>query len=341
MIQRAGAAIERAARAQARLIDDLLDVSRIAAGKLRMELQTVRLAAIVRAAAEEVGPSATRKHIDLALEIDERMAPVSGDPIRLQQVVWNLLTNAIKFTPEGGHVFVTVDAAADRGRIRVLDTGAGIEPGFLPHIFDRFTQENREITRNHSGLGLGLSLVRYLAEAHGGTVQAESAGKGQGATFTVLLPLMKAAAGELEPALSSPAPPAMTIEHARVLIVEDDPGTRDAITQMLGMWGAMIQSAGSAVDAMACFEEFRPELLVCDIAMPDEDGCSLLRRIRGLGPEHGGDVPALALTALASDEDRRRSAEAGFQVHLAKPVDVDRLVAALASIRTNPSHTGR
>jgi two-component system CheB/CheR fusion protein len=341
LIQRAGESIERAARAQAQLIDDLLDVSRIAAGKLRMELQTVRLAVIVRAAAEVVGPSAARKHIELELEIDDALAPVAGDPTRLQQVIWNLLTNAIKFTPEGGRVVVTVDAAADRGRIRVRDTGAGIEPGFLPQIFDRFTQEDRELTRRHGGLGLGLSLVRHLVEAHGGTVEVESAGKGQGSTFTVLLPLMKTSAGELGPAQPSPGPPAaVTIEGARILIVEDDPGTREALTQMLAMWGAVVRSAGSAVDAMACFEEFRPELLVSDIAMPDEGGGSLLGRIRALGPERGGDVPALALTALASDEDRRRSAEAGFQLHMAKPVDIDRLVTALASMRTNPIRTG-
>ena len=178
--------------------------------------------------------------------------------------------------------------------------------------------------------------MRHLVEAHGGTVQAESAGKGQGSTFTVLLPLMKTSAGELEPAPLSPGhPAAATIEGARVLIVEDDPGAREALTQMLGLRGAVVRSAGSAVDAMACFEEFRPELLVSDIAMPDEDGCSLLHRIRALGAERGGDVPALALTALASDEDRRRSAEAGFQVHLAKPVEIDHLVAVLASMRAD------
>ncbi|HEX7843222.1 MAG TPA: CheR family methyltransferase [Kofleriaceae bacterium] len=331
VVQKSVEAIERAAQAQAQLIDDLLDISRIVAGKLRMEQQTVSLAAVARAAAEVVGPSAARKHIALALELDDTLAPVAGDPARLQQVVWNLLTNAIKFTPEGGRVIVTVDAVADRGRIRVRDTGVGIESSFLPHIFDRFSQENHEITRSYGGLGLGLSLVRYLTEAHGGTIQAESGGKGQGSTFTVLLPLMKTAAARVEPAQPSPEhPAAATIAGARVLIVEDDPGAREALAQMLGMASAVVRSAGSAADAMTCFEEFRPELLVCDIAMPDEDGYSLLHRIRALGPERGGEVPALALTALASDEDRRRSAEAGFQVHMAKPVDLDRLVSALA-----------
>lgn len=340
-IQKAGRAIERAARAQAQLIDDLLDVSRIAAGKLRMELQTVRLPAIVRAAAEVVGPSAAQKHIELALELDEALAPVSGDPTRLQQVVWNLLANAIKFTPSGGRVIVTVDSVADRGRLRVRDTGIGIEPSFLPHIFDRFSQEDREITRSHGGLGLGLSIVRYLIEAHGGTLQVESEGKGKGATFTVLIPLMKAheqVAGQGPPAPEHLA--ATTITNTRVLIVEDDPGTRDALTDMLGLTGAVVRSAPSAVDAITCLEEFRPELLVCDIAMPDEDGYSLLRRIRALGPARGGDVPALALTALASDEDRRHAAEAGFQMHMAKPVDIGRLVAALAQLRASSVSAG-
>jgi two-component system CheB/CheR fusion protein len=335
MVQKSVEAIGRAAEAQAQLIDDLLDISRIVAGKLRMELQTVSLAAIARAAAEVVGPSAARKHVELALELDDTLAPVAGDPTRLQQVVWNLLANAVKFTPEGGRVTVTVDAAADRGRIRVRDTGVGIESSFLPHIFDRFSQENREITRSYGGLGLGLSLVRSLTEAHGGTVQVESGGKGQGSTFTVLLPLMKATAVRVEPAHPSPEHPAATIAGARVLIVEDDPGAREALAQMLGLVGASVRSAASAADAMACFEEYRPELLVCDIAMPDEDGYSLLRRIRALGPERGGEVPALALTALASDEDRRRSAEAGFQVHMAKPADIGRLVSALARMSAN------
>jgi two-component system CheB/CheR fusion protein len=341
MVQKSVEAIERAARAQAQLIEDLLDISRIAAGKLRMELQAVSLPRIVRAAAEIAGPAAARKHIELELHVDDELASVPGDPARLQQVVWNLLTNAIKFTPDGGRVTVTVDAMADRGRIRVQDMGIGIEPDFLPHIFDQFSQEDREITRSQGGLGLGLSLVRHLVEAHGGTVQAESAGKGKGSTFTVLIATMGAHGEVAEHEPPAPgAPAATTIADARVLIVEDDSGTRDAVTQMLCLSGAVIRSAASAADAMTCFEEFRPDLLVCDIAMPDEDGYSLLRRIRALGPERGGDVPAIALSALAGDDDRRRSAQAGFQVHMAKPVEVARLVVALAQLRTNPVSVG-
>jgi two-component system CheB/CheR fusion protein len=340
-VQKSAEAIEHAARAQAQLIEDLLDISRIVAGKLRMELQTVSLPPIVRAAAEIAGPAAARKHLEIELHVDDALAPVSGDPARLQQVVLNLLTNAIKFTPDGGRVTVTVDAVEHRGRIRVQDTGIGIEPGFLPHIFDRFSQEDRELTRSQGGLGLGLGIVRYLVEAHGGTVRAESAGKGKGSTFTVLIALMRAhgeMADEERPAPGQPA--ATTIADARVLIVEDDSGTRDALTRILRLTGAVIRTAASAADAMTCFAEFHPDLLVCDIAMPDEDGHSLLRRIRALGPERGGDVPALALSALAGDDDRRRSAEAGFQMHMAKPVEVARLVAALAQLRASPVSVG-
>lgn len=336
-VHKSAEAIERAARAQAQLIEDLLDISRIVAGKLRMELQTVSLPPIVRAAAEIAGPATARKHLELELHVDEALAPVSGDPARLQQVVLNLLTNAIKFTPDRGRVTVTVDAVENCGRIRVQDTGIGIEPGFLPHIFDRFSQEDRELTRRQGGLGLGLSLVRHLVEAHGGTVQAESAGKGKGSMFTVLIPLMEMHGRVAEGAQPERGQPAATsIADARVLIVEDDPGTRDALTRMLRLTGAVIRTAASAADAMTCFAEFHPDLLVCDIAMPDEDGYSLLRRIRALGPERGGDVPALALSALAGDDDRRQSAEAGFQMHMAKPVEVARLVAALGQLRTNP-----
>jgi two-component system CheB/CheR fusion protein len=340
-VQKSVEAIERAAKAQAQLIEDLLDISRIVAGKLRMELQTVSLPRIVRAAAELTVPAAARKQIELALHVDDALAPVPGDPARLQQVVLNLLTNAIKFTPEGGRVTVRVDAVEDRGRIRVQDTGVGIEPGFLPHIFDRFSQEDREITRSQGGLGLGLSLVRFLVEAHGGSVQAESEGRGKGSTFTVLIAMMAAHEGAAEAGRPAPgASPATALADARVLIVEDDPGTRDALTRMLGLTGAVIRSAASAADAMTCFEEFRPDLLVCDIAMPDEDGYSLLRRIRALGSERGGGVPALALSALAGEDDRRRSVQAGFQIHMAKPVEVARLVAALAQLRTDPVNAG-
>ncbi|MCW5802862.1 MAG: PAS domain-containing protein [Deltaproteobacteria bacterium] len=332
--QRAGEAISRAARAQAQLIDDLLDVSRIVAGKLRMDMQPTSLTSTAREAIEVVRAAAERKDITLESHLDDTIPTCAGDPARLQQVLWNLLTNAIKFTPEHGRVVVTVDADGDRGRIRVQDNGVGIEPSFLPHVFQRFRQEDRVLTRTVGGLGLGLGLVRYVVEAHGGTVEVESPGKGKGATFTVLIPLVKAQPARVARGWGAPARGAAeALEGVRILVVEDDPGTRETLVTMLRMTGAEVRAVASASTAMTCLGELRPELLVCDIAMPEEDGYSLIARIRALGPAGGGDVPALALTALAGDEDRRRAAEAGFQMHMAKPVDIGRLVTALAQLR--------
>jgi two-component system CheB/CheR fusion protein len=324
----------RAVKAQAQLIDDLLDVSRIATGKLKMDLQIVNLASVVRAAVESVAPTAALKQLAIQLELDDSMPPVAGDPIRLQQVVTNLLTNALKFTPEHGRVTVTVDAVEGRGRIRVTDTGVGIDPQFLPDIFHSFSQEVRGQTRTHGGLGLGLAIVQHLVEAHGGTVRAESAGKGTGATFSVILPLLTKP--EMHPGGNSGGPAAGktigSISGVRVLVVEDDSPTREALAQMLSQLGAEVQSAESAAAGMEAFGRVKPDLLVCDVAMPDEDGYSLLRRIRELGRDRGGDVPAVALTALAGPEDRQQALEAGFQEHMPKPVDIQRLVAALARL---------
>jgi two-component system, chemotaxis family, CheB/CheR fusion protein len=345
-IRRSGEAIERAARAQAQLIDDLLDVSRILAGKLKVELRPVGLAAIAQAAVETVGAAAAMNQVDLEVRFDDSRPTVSGDPMRLQQVVSNLLTNAIKFTSERGRVIVTVDSVDGHGRIRVADTGIGIEAAFLPHIFNRFSQEDRGLTRTHGGLGLGLAIVRHVVEVHGGTIQAESPGADQGSTFTLLLPLLPARSklesvsapavgGDL--AAAAPAPAVDGIKDARVLVVEDDPAMRDALSEMLGANGADVRAAASPQHAMKIFEEFRPALLVCDIAMPEEDGYSFLGRVRALGSTRGGNVPALALTALAGEEDRRRAFAAGFQVFLAKPVDSDELVAALTALLERPA----
>lgn len=333
-LRKIGDAIEQATNAQAQLIDDLLDISRIVTGKLKMELRAIHLASIVKTAVDTVGPTADKKHLEMEVHLDDALPPVSGDPLRLQQVISNLLTNAVKFTPERGRVTVTLDAAEGRGRIRVTDTGVGIEPDFLPHLFDGFSQEERGETRKHGGLGLGLAIVRYLVEAHGGTVRAESAGRGKGATFTVTLPLMtKSEARHRGDEREAPVEEFVgDIKSVRILVVEDDPATRDALTEMLSLSEAEVRSADSAASAMRLFEAFRPELLVCDIAMPDEDGYSLLRRIRALGAKRGGDVPAVALTALASEDDRRRAFEAGFQLHMAKPVDIAHLVQALAKL---------
>jgi two-component system CheB/CheR fusion protein len=334
-LQKAAESIERASKAQAQLIEDLLDISRIVTGKLKMEMQEVGLAAVVRAAIETVRPIAMEKQITLDVGLDESLELASGDSMRLQQAVWNLLTNAIKFTPVRGRVRVTLDAAGGWGRIRVSDTGIGIEPAFLPVIFKRFSQEDRGDTRSHGGLGLGLPIMRYVVESHGGSVQAESAGKGQGSTFTILLPIIDrqaVAASRSRRSIAEGETTEVKIEEMRVLVVEDDGATRDAMTEMLRLTGADVRAADSAAAAMMIFERWRPELLVCDIAMPTEDGCSLLGRIRALGPGRGGDIPAVALTALAGEDDRRRVLEAGFQAHMPKPVDIDQLVATLTGL---------
>ncbi|HEY3452348.1 MAG TPA: ATP-binding protein, partial [Myxococcales bacterium] len=339
-LERASEAIERAAKAQAQLIDDLLDVSRIASGKLKVEFQVVNLAGIVGNAVETVRPAAEKKSLKLEVAVDESAPPVSGDPARLQQVVLNLLTNAIKFTSAGGRVSLALDWDGDHARIRVSDTGSGIEPDFLPYVFDTFAQADPTRTRTHGGLGLGLSISRYLVERHGGTIRAESPGKGAGTTVTVSLPVLERA--RQEAILPHRGPLAQTalreLRGVKLLIVEDDPGTREALAEMLSLYGVEIKTAASAAEAMEVFEGFAPQVLLCDIAMPDEDGVSLLRRIRALGPYRHGDVPAVALTALAGEEDRQRSLSAGFQLHLVKPLGIDHLVEVLATLLQREGH---
>jgi two-component system CheB/CheR fusion protein len=338
-IRRAGEAIERAVKVQMRLVDELLDISRIITGKFQMELQLVDLATVVRTALDTVSAMADKKSVALESILDESVGRVSGDPARLQQTVWNLLVNAINFTPQGGRVTIALEPVDGRARIQVRDTGVGIEQEFLPHIFDRFVQAERTITRSQGGLGLGLAIVRHLVSMHGGTVLAESAGKDKGATFTVTLPLIKArpAIGPAE----SPMPSGRDLLEVgkpaelngmRMLVVDDDPESLEALVEILSQAGAEVRTAASAAEAMRVLEEFEPQVLVSDIAMPREDGYSLLRRIRALGPEQGGDIPALALTALAGEDDRQRALSAGFQMHLAKPVDFDRLEAALMEL---------
>jgi two-component system CheB/CheR fusion protein len=331
---------------QVQLIEDLLDVSRIVAGKLKLDTEAVYLGAVVKATLDGVGVPAQRKSIDIRVALDEAIGPVSGDAMRLQQVVSNLLINAIKFTPERGRVTVTLDRMDGHARLRVSDTGVGIEPAFLPHVFNRFAQEDSSNTRTYGGLGLGLAIVRHLVELHGGTVQAESPGKGQGTTLSVMLPLMMVLhRNELgtdgPPALVGP-PPAdrrhaanddRQLGDLRVLVVDDDAGTRDALAELLNHRGAQVVTAASAEEAMAAVQEFEPEVLVCDIAMPGEDGYTFIRKLRALPHSRGGGTPALALTALAGDDDYRRALAAGFQLHVTKPIDMDRLVDAIGTVR--------
>ncbi|HEX6275520.1 MAG TPA: CheR family methyltransferase [Polyangiaceae bacterium] len=336
-LERVGAAIERGTRMQVQLIDDLLDVSRIVAGKLNVELKVVDLCAVVRTALEGVSRAARKKNIRLEVALDETVGAVAGDVMRLAQVVSNLLTNAMKFTPDGGRVAVTVDSQDGFARLEVADTGAGIEAEFLPHVFNRFSQQDNSNTRIHGGLGLGLAIVRHLVEQHDGTVRAESAGPGKGATFCVRIPLMKVQQPSVEPLSSrrvdSDHPREYTqVPGLRVLVVDDDAATREAVAEMLREMGAEVKLAESAAQAIALVGSFRPEVLLCDIAMPGEDGYTFMRKLRALGVDDGGGTPALALTALGTEEDSRRALAAGFQLHLTKPVDIDGLSRAVVDL---------
>jgi PAS domain S-box-containing protein len=332
-IHTAAEAIERSARVQARLIDDLLDVSRIVTGKLTMRVAGVNLIGVGRAALDAVHESAERKRVEIIPDFEPRVSLVLGDAERLQQVVVNLLVNAIKFTPTGGNVRLRVGQRGDRIRIEVEDTGIGIDPGFLPHLFERFSQADRSMTRSSGGLGLGLSIAQSIVQSHHGTLVAKSPGRGRGATFTITLPVGAAAPAGAERARVQQSDfEASKIRGTRLLVVEDDASTRETLTDVLTHAGADVRGADGGDAAMQLLSEFHPDVLVCDIAMPQEDGCALLRRIRARGHDEGGDVRALALTAFASEEDRQRTREAGFETHLVKPVDIDQLLNAVSAL---------
>ncbi len=338
-VRRAGEGIEAGVRMQVQLIDDLLDVSRIVTGKLSMDFQPVDLVTLITRVVDAMSLAIERKSLKLELDLlpGESLALVGGDEVRLQQVVTNLLTNAIKFTPRLGTVTLSLAVADGDAVIRVKDTGMGIDSAFLPNVFNRFTQENSTSTRAYGGLGLGLAIVRHLVELHRGTVIAQSPGTGMGATFTVTLPLMNAQHGtpgrpKLAAARASLDPAALT--GLRILVTDDDRGTREAVADMLEQMGADVWIARSAAEAMKAIEEFRPQLLLSDIAMPGEDGYAFIRKVRALGVEHSGNIPALALTALAREEDREHALAAGYQIHLAKPVDIEGLAKAVLSLAT-------
>jgi signal transduction histidine kinase/ActR/RegA family two-component response regulator len=331
-------AIERNARVQAQLIEDLLDMSRINSGKLRLDIQPVDPVTFVEAALETVRPAAEAKAIRLEKRLEAATGPVSGDPHRLQQVVWNLLSNAIKFTPHEGTVTVELHRDDSHVELTVRDTGIGIRPEFLPYVFERFRQADATTTRMFGGLGLGLSIVRRLVELHGGTVRAMSAGEGQGSTFVARLPVAReyAIVGG-RPVRAHFAPTTFDFEHAdlaglKVLVVEDEADARDLAQRVLSECHANVLTASTASEAIAAVEQEKPDVIVSDIGMPDVDGYELLRRIRALGPERGGRVPAIALTAFARTEDRMRALRAGFLVHVAKPVEPSELVATVASV---------
>jgi PAS domain S-box-containing protein len=332
--------IERNARVQAQIIEDILDMSRIVSGKLRLDVQPVDLSAVVDAALDTVQPAADAKGIRLTRAVDPLLGLVSGDPNRLQQVVWNLLTNAIKFTPKGGRVEVALAREGAQVELSVSDNGQGIKLEFLPHVFDKFRQADASTTRKHGGLGLGLAIVRNLVEMHGGTIRAKSAGEGQGATFVMSLPLSAAHASveaddhasdrpTLEP-ISSVDRPSLT--EVSVLVVDDEPDARELVRRLLEDCGARVALAASTQEALDVLDRARVDVLVSDIGMPGEDGYQLIRRVRARGREGQGDIPAAALTAFARSEDRRRALQAGYQTHIAKPVEPMELVFAVASL---------
>ncbi len=333
--------IQRNARAQSQIIEDILDVSRIISGKLRLDPRPVEIVPVIEAAMDAVRPAASAKAIQLQPAFDPEVNLVPCDPHRMQQVIWNLLSNAVKFTPPGGRVSIQLGRAGADAQVRVSDTGPGISPEFLPYVFDRFRQADGSTTRTHGGLGLGLAIVRHLVELHGGTVQAESAGTGHGATFTVNLPLsQKAFAPSMDEAATTPQTNAgkpeddgaPSLQGLSVLVVDDETDTLDYVTETLRERGAEVTAASSVAEAMAALERLRPDVLVADIAMPGEDGYALIRRVRALDPSRGGNIPAAALTAYASSEDRMRVLLSGFQIHLPKPIEPAELAAVVASL---------
>ena len=325
-------AIERNATVQARLIDDLLDISRVIRGKFRLDVEPIELRPVIEASIDIVRPAAGAKNVAIEVEAEPGSGHVSGDPQRLQQVLWNLLSNSIKFTPPGGRVIVRLWSDAAGEHIEVADTGAGIDPAFLPHVFDLFRQADASSTREHGGLGLGLAIVRKVVELHGGTVTASSEGEGRGTTMTVTLPRR---AAEPAPAVAPAPGPAGPIAGLRVLVVEDDADSRDLVEAVLSAEGARVTAVGSALDALSSIERETPDLVVSDIAMQEHDGYALIGWIRAL-PGRAGGVPAVALTAYAGETDRRRVMEAGFQGFVAKPFDPGALVAALATAASAP-----
>ncbi|MEZ0267075.1 MAG: ATP-binding protein, partial [Phycisphaerae bacterium] len=339
--------IERNARAQTRIIDDLLDMSRIIAGKVRLDVQPVALPPVIEAAVDTVRPAADAKGVRVHVALDPLAGHVSGDPGRLQQVFWNLLANSVKHTDRGGRVDVALARAGSHLEVSVTDTGEGIAPEFLPHVFDRFRQADGSTTRRHGGLGLGLSIVRHLTELHGGTVRAWSAGAGLGATFTVSLPLTAVhAGGDGQATDGKPRPARAGLSRAatmtgadgvdltgvRVVVVDDEPDARTLVRRILEDCGAVVSTAASAREALAAVQGERPDALVSDVGMPGEDGYSLIRRVRALPAAEGGDVPAIALTAYARGEERTRALRAGFTGHIAKPVEPAELVATIAAL---------
>lgn len=340
--RRAVVVIERNAAALSRLIEDLLDTSRIIAGTFRIRVEPVNMLAVAQAAVDCVMPAATAKHIEVQLSAEPSAAePVPGDANRLQQVLLNLLSNAIKFTPDGGCVVITLTRNDAFLQIKVTDTGEGIAAEFLPRIFDRFRQADATSTRTHAGLGLGLAIVHDLVELHGGTVEAASAGLGHGATFIVNLPSLPISERRSRPSITDERPPSGRLDNLRILIVEDDADSRELVSLVLEDAGATVAAVGSVTEALATLDAFHPDAVVSDIGLPNSDGYALIRRIRQHEAEHGCHLPAVALTGYARAEDRANTLSAGFHAHVPKPFDADELTATLLAVTRQPPHGSR
>jgi PAS domain S-box-containing protein len=322
------ATIERNAKAQTQLIDDLLDMARVLRGKLTLRTASVSLVSVIKAAIETVQTAVIAKSLLIQSQLTE-IGQVSGDAVRLQQIVWNLLTNAVKFTPSGGRVEVRLEAVDNQAQITVTDTGRGISPDFLPYIFESFRQEDASVTRKHGGLGLGMAIVYQLVEAHGGTITAASPGEGQGATFVVRIPLLNAVT---QPQLPSASAALLELTGCRILVIDDEPDSRQLLWVILTQAGAEVVLTASAVEFLAALDSFRPQILVSDIGMPTVDGYTLLQQVRSRPAPQGVQIPAIALTAYAGEQNQQQAEAAGFQKHLSKPIEPDQLVAAIVDL---------
>jgi signal transduction histidine kinase/CheY-like chemotaxis protein len=331
--------ITRNARTQARLIDDLLDMSRIISGKMRLDVQRVDLAAVIDAALESVRPAAEVKGMKLQKVIDPLAGPITGDPNRLQQVVWNLLINAIKFTPKLGKIQVVVERVNSHVELSVSDTGKGITADFLPHVFERFSQAENASTRGYGGLGLGLAIVKSLSELHGGSVRVKSGGEGNGTTFIVSLPISVVHTLDKGTNLQHGKTQRQEVllhttdlKGIKVMVVDDEADAIGLVKHIMEDCGASVKACTSGSECLECVPAFKPDVIIMDIGMPDMDGYTLIAAVRALSPEQGGRTPAVALTAFARSEDRRQAMLAGFDVHVAKPVEPGELVAVVSRL---------
>lgn len=325
-------AIDRNARVQAQLIDDLLDVSRIVSGKLNLDVRPLDISSVTRAAINVVRPAADAKGITLDYCDEPGLGAISADSARVHQIIWNLLSNAVKFTPQGGKIMIRIEQEGSHAKVTVRDTGQGIERNFLPRVFDRFRQADSSTTRSFGGLGLGLAIVRHLVELHGGTVSADSEGIGKGATFSATFPLLTERAETAAHGPEVHTYEVRSLDGLRVLLVDDEPEAREIISTVIGRTGAEVKTCISASEALIKLAEWRPDVILSDIAMPEEDGYSFIGKVRSLPREKGGETPAAALSAYARDEDRLQALAAGYQMHIAKPIGASQLVTMIAKL---------